>query len=88
MIFYNYSLEKSVKLGFQKKYLIYVWRVWIVIRYFLFEKQAFHGLLKVGGMQIIKLLCIKRVTKKYWKIYIIFQVKNVVLGITIRNSLV
>ena len=30
---------------------IWVGRVWIVIRYFLFEKQAFNGLLKVIGIQ-------------------------------------
>ena len=32
---------------------ICVGRVWIVIRYFLFEKQAFNGLLKVIGIQRI-----------------------------------
>jgi hypothetical protein len=32
-------------------FTICVRRVWIVIRYFLFEKQAFNGLLKVIGIQ-------------------------------------
>ena len=32
---------------------ICVKRVWIAIRYFLFEKNAFNGLLKVIGIQII-----------------------------------
>ena len=39
-----------------------VGRVWIVIRYFLLEKQAFHGLLKVIGIQkydihVVKISC-------------------------------
>ena len=71
MIFFNYIYSLEIrKTGFSNKNIlltIYNWRVWIVIRYFLFEKQAFHGLLKVIGMQIINLLCIKQVTKKYWK---------------------
>ena len=42
---------------FNKKntFTICVWRVWIVIRYFLFEKLAFNGLLMVIGMQILLL---------------------------------
>ena len=38
-----------------KKYTftIFVGRIWIVIGYFLFEKQAFNGLLKVIRIQIL-----------------------------------
>ena len=38
-----------------KKYTftICIGRVWIVIGYFLFEKQAFNGILKVIGIQIV-----------------------------------
>ena len=41
------------QLKYDKKYTItiYVGRVWIVIGYFLFEKQSFNGLRKVIGMQ-------------------------------------
>ena len=38
-----------------KKYTftIFVGRVWVVILFFLLEKQTFNGLLKVFGIQII-----------------------------------
>ena len=48
--FVHLYFSKSVKNRFfNKKYTftIYVERLWIVIGYFLFEKQAFDGLLKV-----------------------------------------
>ena len=35
------------------KIIMSVWRVWIVIRYFLVEKKAFNGLLKVIDIQRI-----------------------------------
>ena len=37
---------------FKTGFSICVGRVWIVIRYFLFERQTFNGLLKVIGIQI------------------------------------
>ena len=45
--------ESVKKQFFNKKYTftICVGRVWIVIGYFLFEKQAFNGLLKVISIQ-------------------------------------
>ena len=32
---------------------LHILKVWIVIKYFLFEKQTFNGLLKVIGVQNI-----------------------------------
>ena len=50
------SYTKSLKPGFSMRnillqIIICVGCVWIVIGYFLFEKEAFHGLLKVIGIQ-------------------------------------
>ena len=50
------NLLKSAKNWFFNKnytFTICVGRVWIVIGYFLFEKQTFIGLLKVIGLQIL-----------------------------------
>ena len=40
----------------QKTFSICVGRVWIVLGYFLFEKLAFNGLLKVIGMHNMLLI--------------------------------
>ena len=52
---YTNNLQKSVKTRFSNEKNTFtkcVGRVWIVIVYFLLEKQAFNGLLKVIGIQI------------------------------------
>ena len=53
---------------FNKKYTftICVGRVWVVIVYFLLEKETFNGLLKVIGIQYI--LYVKSEKKSYTKI--------------------
>ena len=53
--------KNSLKTGFNKKFTftICVGRVWVIIGYFLLEKQTFNGLLKVIGIQIVFLLNLK-----------------------------
>ena len=48
--------KNPIKTGFSVRNILFTicfWCLWIVNEYFLFEKQAFHGLLKVIGIQNI-----------------------------------
>ena len=74
-------------------FTIFVGRVWIVIRYFLFEKQTFKRLLKVKNIFVVvflgksSILCPCKMLEGIFFFYLDFKIKHEGIKIQSKSNL-